>query len=44
MGYAGKEVAGKMLSPLMSPPPALRSPSAPEVINYEPLSSATDMW
>lgn len=26
------------------PFPALCSPPAPEVINYEPLSSATDMW
>lgn len=32
-------------APLMcAPPPALPSPPAPEVINYEPLSSATDMW
>ena len=26
------------------PLPTLHSPPAPEVINYEPLSSATDMW
>lgn len=27
-----------------APPPTVSSPAAPEVINYEALSSATDMW
>ncbi|XP_031462200.1 uncharacterized protein LOC116237292 isoform X2 [Phasianus colchicus] len=38
--YRGAHV---VLPPDM-PPPAFPSPLAPEVINYEPLSSATDMW